>query len=111
MTLFGESAGARSVLSLMASPLAEGLFHKAIVQSGYTLPDTPREKALQREAIATHFGLENATAGQLRALPPEAFWPLTSPLNVAPAPVVGIASCRKRCWMCSLPRDSILFRY
>ncbi|MXG35571.1 carboxylesterase family protein, partial [Escherichia coli] len=90
VTLFGESAGARSVLSLMASPLAEGLFHKAIVQSGYTLPDTPREKALQKgEAIATHFGLENATAGQLRALPPEAFWPLTSPLNVAPAPVVG----------------------
>ncbi len=41
VTLFGESAGARSVLSLMASPLAKGLFHKAIIQSGYTLPDTP----------------------------------------------------------------------
>ncbi|MDI4745899.1 carboxylesterase family protein, partial [Salmonella enterica subsp. enterica serovar Kentucky] len=27
VTLFGESAGARSVLSLMASPLAKGLFH------------------------------------------------------------------------------------
>jgi para-nitrobenzyl esterase len=24
------------------------LFHKAIVQSGYTLPDTPREQALQK---------------------------------------------------------------
>lgn len=48
VTLFGESAGARSVLSLLASPLAEGLFHKAIVQSGYTLPDTPREQALQK---------------------------------------------------------------
>ncbi len=48
VTLFGESAGARSVLSLLASPLAKGLFHKAIVQSGYTLPDTPREQALQK---------------------------------------------------------------
>jgi para-nitrobenzyl esterase len=48
VTLFGESAGARSVLSLLASPLAAGLFHKAIVQSGYTLPDTPREQALQK---------------------------------------------------------------
>ena len=68
VTLFGESAGARSVLSLLASPLAEGLFHKAIVQSGYTLPDTPREQALQKgEALAAHFGLENATAGQLPA--------------------------------------------
>jgi para-nitrobenzyl esterase len=48
ITLFGESAGARSVLSLLASPLAGGLFHKAIVQSGYTLPDTPRAQALQK---------------------------------------------------------------
>ena len=78
------------VLSLMASPLAGGLFHKAIVQSGYTLPDTPREQAMHKgEAIAAHFGLHNATAEQLRAIPPEAFWPLTSPLNIAPAPIVG----------------------
>ncbi len=50
VTLFGESAGARSVLSLMASPKAKGLFHKAIIQSGYTLPDLPREKALEKGA-------------------------------------------------------------
>lgn len=90
LTLFGESAGARSVLSLLASPLAKGLFHKAIVQSGYTLPDTPREQALQKgEALAAHFGLENATAEQLRAIPAEAFWPLAAPLNIAPTPIVG----------------------
>jgi para-nitrobenzyl esterase len=34
VTLFGESAGGFNVLSLMASPPAKGLFHKAIVQSG-----------------------------------------------------------------------------
>ena len=34
VTLYGESAGASDTLSLMASPLAEGLFHRAIVQSG-----------------------------------------------------------------------------
>ena len=55
VTLFGESAGARSVLSLLASPLAEGLFHKAIVQSGYTLPDTPREQALQKGGAGRPF--------------------------------------------------------
>jgi para-nitrobenzyl esterase len=48
ITLFGESAGARSVLSLLASPLAGGLFHKAIVQSGYTLPDTPRDRRCKK---------------------------------------------------------------
>lgn len=34
VTLFGESAGAMAVGMLMASPLAHGLFHKAIGQSG-----------------------------------------------------------------------------
>ncbi|MBI4763486.1 MAG: carboxylesterase family protein [Deltaproteobacteria bacterium] len=34
VTIFGESGGARSVCFLMISPLARGLFHRAIVQSG-----------------------------------------------------------------------------
>ena len=34
VTIFGESAGGFNVLSMIASPLASGLFHKAIVQSG-----------------------------------------------------------------------------
>jgi para-nitrobenzyl esterase len=34
VTIFGVSAGAGSVNSLMASPLAAGLFHRAICQSG-----------------------------------------------------------------------------
>lgn len=34
VTVFGESAGGRNVFSLLASPLADGLFHKAISQSG-----------------------------------------------------------------------------
>jgi para-nitrobenzyl esterase len=34
VTLFGESAGARSVAHLMVSPAARGLFHRAILQSG-----------------------------------------------------------------------------
>jgi para-nitrobenzyl esterase len=34
VTVFGESAGGRNVFSLLASPLAKGLFHRAISQSG-----------------------------------------------------------------------------
>lgn len=34
VTIFGESAGAQSVCWLMVSPLAEGLFHRAIAESG-----------------------------------------------------------------------------
>lgn len=33
VTIFGESAGGQNVLTLLASPLAKGLFHRAIAQS------------------------------------------------------------------------------
>ncbi len=51
VTIFGESAGGASVCCLMASPLAEGLFHKAIVQSGAFLsmgmPSARRQEDLK----------------------------------------------------------------
>ncbi len=34
ITIFGESAGGGSVLMLMTSPMSQGLFHRAIVESG-----------------------------------------------------------------------------
>jgi len=34
VTIFGESSGGGSVIVLLSSPLAKGLFHKAIVESG-----------------------------------------------------------------------------
>ncbi len=37
VTIFGQSGGGGKVASLMASPKAKGLFHKAIVQSGSLL--------------------------------------------------------------------------
>ena len=43
VTIFGESAGGHNVLSLLASPIGKGLFHKAISQSGYTLSFTKVE--------------------------------------------------------------------
>jgi para-nitrobenzyl esterase len=43
ITIFGESAGGNNVLSLLASPMGNGLFHKAISQSGYTTSFTKEE--------------------------------------------------------------------
>ncbi len=37
VTVFGQSAGAQSICALMSSPLAKGLFHKAIGQSASCL--------------------------------------------------------------------------
>lgn len=90
VTIFGESSGARSVLSLFSSPLSVGLFHKGIAQSPYALPDLPREKALANgEKLARHFDLPHATAEQLRALPADAFWPLESSLANGPVAIAG----------------------
>lgn len=41
VTIFGESAGGLNVMALLVSPRAQGLFHRAIVQSG-----SPRTVAL-----------------------------------------------------------------
>jgi para-nitrobenzyl esterase len=54
VTIAGESAGALSVIALMASPLARGLFAGAIVQSGYM----PTYRALHDKTL----GLTSAEA-------------------------------------------------
>ncbi|WP_414900931.1 carboxylesterase/lipase family protein [Sphingomonas flavalba] len=58
VTVAGESAGALSVMYLMASPRARGLFAKAIAQSAYmiTTPDLKRRR----------FGVEPAEAAGSR---------------------------------------------
>ena len=90
VTLFGESSGGRSVLSLFASPLAAGLFHKGIVQSAYSLPDKKRSEALASGvAAAHHLGLKNATAEALRALPADSFWTLPPHLGNGPVAIAG----------------------
>lgn len=43
VTIFGESAGGRDVFSLLLSPRARGLVHRAVVQSGGTATTTLEE--------------------------------------------------------------------
>jgi para-nitrobenzyl esterase len=72
VTVFGESAGGASVLALLASPTARGLFQKAIVQSGggWSPPRTRAEmERVGADALATAGAPANATADQLRAIP------------------------------------------
>ena len=45
VTIFGQSAGSQSVCSLMTSPMAEGLFHKAIGQSAACVGPAPSRDA------------------------------------------------------------------
>ena len=71
VTIFGESAGAFSVHYLQASPLAAGLFHRTIGQSGSALgrssPLTEAEQEGERFVDAL-FGLADGGAATLEAM-------------------------------------------
>ncbi|WP_308238161.1 carboxylesterase family protein [Phenylobacterium sp. J367] len=74
VTIAGESAGGLSVMYLMASPLARGLFHKAIAQSAYMISTPELSEARFGEMAAEANGqrlakaLGAASLADLRAL-------------------------------------------
>ena len=69
VTIFGESAGAAAVALLCAMPMARGLFHKAVVQSG--APLTSRmERAVELAERATELA-GVSSVDELRSLPVE----------------------------------------
>lgn len=101
VTVFGESAGGMSILNLMCSPLAEGLFGRAIVQSGPMLDlglpinrvPTLEEAEKTGEEIAKELGYDDAEDGlaALRDLPPQSLVEASSggneffsPINFSP---------------------------
>jgi len=94
VTIAGESAGGLSVIELLASPLAQGLFTRAIVQSGYM----PSYRALHDDAfglpsaeaagtaLAAAAGVSNAVA--LRAADPVALFRAGLATGWQPEPVI-----------------------
>ena len=78
VTVFGESAGSWSVNYLVATPLARGLFHQAIGQSGANFGEMVPLASEDGDDSAESNGVEFAEAAgagslaELRALPAEA---------------------------------------
>ena len=93
VTIMGQSAGAKSVLALMASPLARGLFQKAVALSTYGLPDVSRPKAREAGIKAVEaLGIRNkdVSADELRAIPAERFAKLLErEVSNSPLPISG----------------------
>ena len=72
VTIFGESAGSFAVSTLMAAPAAQGLFEKAIGESGGAFSDVlPVDSLADREAKDGDWvaGLGVNSLAELRALP------------------------------------------
>ena len=68
VTIFGESGGGGKVSTLLAMPLAIGLFHKAIIQSGAAVRHRTKQRALKlTELVLKDLGVTDAEA--LRTVP------------------------------------------
>jgi len=70
VTLAGQSAGGMSVLALIASPLAKGLFQRAVVESGL-ITISPARSLADAEADGVQFATDKGAASlaALRAMP------------------------------------------
>jgi para-nitrobenzyl esterase len=68
--IFGESGGGAKVSTLMATPAAKGLFHRAVVQSGAMLrfPEQAAAQAAADELVA-NLGLTRETINEIKSLP------------------------------------------
>jgi len=91
VTVFGESAGAQDINLQMLSPLAGGLFHKAIEESGTAGFGMPPRSLKENEAIGEALvqlagGPVHADAATLRKLPAQA---LVQAAEKTPVPGLG----------------------
>ena len=70
VTIFGQSGGGGKVGALMAMPAAQGLFHRAIVQSGSFLRAlVPERSEILTRAIFDELNLGPSDVGKLQGLP------------------------------------------
>ncbi|RYY29398.1 MAG: carboxylesterase family protein [Sphingomonadales bacterium] len=94
VTIAGESAGALSVMYLMESPIARGLFHKAIAQSAYMLPMPDLKKMVHGlpsgEAVGTMLqaGLQLPDLKAMRGMPAQQLTDAAPAMGFAPWGVV-----------------------
>jgi para-nitrobenzyl esterase len=80
VTIFGESGGGGKVIGMMASPLAKGLFHRAIIESGGMPHGTPLKTLEERgEELFSRLGIK--TLKEARALPFEKYVDMSSTLG------------------------------
>jgi para-nitrobenzyl esterase len=96
VTIFGESAGSTSVSALMASPLARGLFTKAIGESGSAFPGsnpaTESREALENRNVAfAQTAYNTSSLADLRKLSADEILHGATAKTTPPPPRFGIS--------------------
>jgi para-nitrobenzyl esterase len=70
VTIFGQSGGGGKVAALMAMPVAKGLFHRAIIQSGPFLKALNPDHSLRTaELLIAELGLSKSQVKELQRIP------------------------------------------
>ncbi len=91
VTIFGQSGGADKVTVLMAMPGAQGLFHRAIVESGASsaLRQRTKEEAAKCAEVALQkLGLTADRAGDLLKMSMDQILPLVAPADARGNPSI-----------------------
>ncbi len=89
VTIFGQSGGGAKVSTLLAMPSAQGLFHRAVIESGASIRGIPREAANKStEAFLAKVGLKPNQLDELQRLPVDRL--LQAMAGGGPASVPGL---------------------
>jgi len=90
VTIFGQSGGAGKVSTLLGMPAAQGLFHRAVAQSGSAVTSMPAGAATQSaEAFMSRLGLKGNQVDELQKLPMEQLLGALQPRNSGAAAATG----------------------
>jgi para-nitrobenzyl esterase len=90
ITIAGQSAGASAVHNLTASPLAKGLFHRAVADSGSSIAAGPARTMQDLEADGVRFA-DAKRARSLAELRAMSWQDVVAPLSPAPSPAIRFA--------------------
>jgi para-nitrobenzyl esterase len=84
--IFGQSGGGAKTSSMLATPAAKGLFHRAAVQSGSMLKFVPRDRATtSAEALLKQLGIPKSRIADLQKIS----WQQLLEAQVAVGPGLG----------------------
>jgi len=90
VTILGESAGSMAVNDLQASPLAKGLFQKAVGWSGGSVAPTRMPSLAEGEAVGTKLqaAMKAASLDEMRALSSDKVVAIAQAAGIRTSPIV-----------------------